>query len=175
MPIYEYYCEPCNGVFELLRPTSAASKPQPCPECDEDAARMVSRTFSAFTVRDGLPRRLPDTGGYWHFNQSVSSPITGPSYQGMVHPELEDHSLDAPSMEEIEHWEQILETRRATEAEINGTVIDGEFERAKTSFAERVAGTTSTNTSIERAKRRLVQRDLEGIQNVQKQRKRRAR
>lgn len=174
MPIYEYYCEPCNGVFELLRPATAGSKPQPCPECDEDAARLVSKTFSAFTVRDGLPRRLPDTGGYWHFNQSVSSPITGPSYQGMVHPELEDRSIEAPALEEIEQWEQVLETRRRTEAEIDGTVIDGEFERAKSSFAERVAGTTSSNT-VERAKRRLVQRDLEGIKNVNEQRKRRAR
>ena len=32
MPVYEYYCEPCNGVFELLRPARESSKAQPCPE-----------------------------------------------------------------------------------------------------------------------------------------------
>ncbi len=62
MPLYEYYCEPCNGIFELLRSAREASKPQPCPECDEDAQRIISREWAAFTFREGFPRRLPDTG-----------------------------------------------------------------------------------------------------------------
>ena len=26
MPLYEYYCEPCNGVFETIRPMREASE-----------------------------------------------------------------------------------------------------------------------------------------------------
>jgi len=33
MPLYEYFCEPCNGIFEELRPIREASDPVPCPEC----------------------------------------------------------------------------------------------------------------------------------------------
>jgi putative FmdB family regulatory protein len=176
VPIYEYYCEPCNGVFELLRPVTAASRPQPCPECDEDAARMVSKTFSAFTLRDGLPRRLPDTGGYWHFEQGVSSPINGPSYQGVTHPELTPYGSDmeTPSVEEIEHWEETLGERRRVESEIDGTVIDAEFERQKSSFAERMTAAPGSKR-VERAKKRLVQTDLANVRKVQNAKARRAR
>ena len=176
MPIYEYYCEPCNGVFELLRPVRDAGKVQPCPECDEDTPRIVSKTFSAFTLRDGLPRRLPDTGGYWHFGQSVSTPINGPSYQGVTHPELEPYGrdFDAPSVEEIERWEHTLGERRAVEAEVDGRVIDSEFERAKSSFSERLAAVPGSK-AVAKARRRLVQTDTANVKKVQQARERRAR
>ena len=66
MPLYEYYCRECDGAFELLRPVREAAKAQPCPVCDEDADRIVSKEWSAFIFRDGYSRRLPDDGGYWH-------------------------------------------------------------------------------------------------------------
>lgn len=176
MPIYEYYCADCNGVFEQLRPVRDAGKPQPCPECDEDAARIVSRTFSAFTLRDGLPRRLPDTGGFWHFEQSVSSPINGPSYQGVTHPEITPYGSDmeTPGVEEIERWEQALGDRRAAEAEIDGTVIDSEFERAKGAFAERLA-VRPVSKRVQQATKRLVQSDLANVRKVKEAKERRAR
>ena len=31
MPLYEYYCSDCNGVFELLRPAKQAGDAQPQP------------------------------------------------------------------------------------------------------------------------------------------------
>lgn len=65
MPLYEYYCADCNGIFELLRPVREASFAQPCPVCDADARRMMPTDFAAFVVREGLPRRIPDTGKYW--------------------------------------------------------------------------------------------------------------
>lgn len=65
MPVYEYYCGDCNGVFELLRPVREASNPQPCPVCDSDSRRLMPTDFAAFVVREGLPRRIPDTGKYW--------------------------------------------------------------------------------------------------------------
>ncbi len=70
MPLYEYCCQPCNGVFESIRPMREASEPVPCPECSRDAPRIMS-TFSAFTFRDGYPRRLPDKGTFWHMGKEV--------------------------------------------------------------------------------------------------------
>lgn len=176
MPLYEYYCEPCHGIFELLRPVRQAVLAQPCPECDSDATRIVVSTFAAFTVRDGWPRRLPDDGSFLHFGKKVSSPIMGPSYQGVTHPDLEPAGggLEAPTVEEVERWEQQLSARRAVEAEIDSTIIDADFEREKASFVERLTSVPATEP-VERAKRRLVQRDLQDVRRVQTARTRRAR
>lgn len=77
MPIYEYYCEPCNGIFEERRSIREASDPQPCPECYKDAPRIMPTSFAAFTFRDGYPRRIPDDGKFYHFGKKVSKPSTG--------------------------------------------------------------------------------------------------
>jgi putative FmdB family regulatory protein len=66
MPLYEYYCNSCDGVFEELRSMREASEPQPCPLCDHDSQRIMPTTFSAFTFRDGMARRIPDDFKYWH-------------------------------------------------------------------------------------------------------------
>jgi hypothetical protein len=44
-------------------------------------------SFAAFTVRDGVPRRIPDRGTYWHLGKEVKKPITG---EGVAweHPEI---------------------------------------------------------------------------------------
>ncbi len=76
MPLYEYYCEHCNGVFELIRPVRQAAQPQPCPECDEDAKRILSKEWAAFIYRDGMPRRLPDRGKYWNLFEEKDTPMT---------------------------------------------------------------------------------------------------
>ncbi len=85
MPLYEYYCEPCNGVYEAIRPMREASLAVPCPECDLDGERVMS-SFSAFTFREGYPRRLPDKGEYWHFGKKVQK--RAERMQGTEHPEL---------------------------------------------------------------------------------------
>jgi putative FmdB family regulatory protein len=87
MPLYEYYCEHCNGVFEALRPMHEASKPCPCPLCERDSQRIMPTSFAAFTFRDGYPRRIPDKGTYWHLGKEVKRPITGPVRPG-EHPDL---------------------------------------------------------------------------------------
>lgn len=87
MPIYEYFCEPCNGIFEELRPIREATEPVPCPECYKDAARIMPTSFAAFTFRDGYPRRIPDDGKFYHFGQKVSKPNTGGSLPN-EHPEI---------------------------------------------------------------------------------------
>jgi hypothetical protein len=44
-------------------------------------------SFSAFTMRDGYPRRIPDKGTYWHLGKEVKRPVSGPVRPG-EHPEL---------------------------------------------------------------------------------------
>ena len=77
MPIYEYYCEPCHGIFEELRPMREATEPVPCPECYRDAGRIMPTSFAAFTFRDGYPRRIPDDGKFYHLGKKVTKPGTG--------------------------------------------------------------------------------------------------
>jgi len=85
MPVYEYYCEHCDGVFEALRPIREAALPVPCPACHRDGQRMMS-SFMAFTYRDGYPRRIPDKGAYWHLEKEVKTlPKRMRHYE---HPEL---------------------------------------------------------------------------------------
>ena len=88
MPLYEYYCESCDGVFEALRTMREASEPSSCPVCDRDGKRIMPTSFAAFTFRDGLPRRIPDRGTYWHLGKEVKKPITGGGV-AYEHPELD--------------------------------------------------------------------------------------
>lgn len=75
MPLYEYYCTPCNGIFEELRPMREASDPVPCPQCYKDAARIMPTSFAAFTFREGYPRRIPDDGTYYHLGTKVKKMV----------------------------------------------------------------------------------------------------
>jgi len=72
MPVYEYYCAGCHGVFEEIRQMREASLPAPCPECSNEAPRIMS-AFQPFTFRDGYPRRIPDKGTYWHMGKEVKN------------------------------------------------------------------------------------------------------
>jgi putative FmdB family regulatory protein len=87
VPVYEYYCENCNGIFEALRPMREASDPVPCPLCSRDGQRIMPTSFAAFTFREGYPRRIPDKGTYWHRGKEVKKQISGPVRPG-EHPEL---------------------------------------------------------------------------------------
>lgn len=86
MPLYEYYCEPCNGIFEELRPIREATLAVPCPECYKDAARIMPTSFSAFVFRDGYPRRIPDDGKYYHLGKKVNQLVK--SGRPNEHPEV---------------------------------------------------------------------------------------
>ena len=85
MPLYEYYCEPCDGVFEAIRQMREAALPVPCPVCNIEGRRMMS-SFNAFTFRDGYPRRIPDKGTYWHMGKEVKH--RAKQMKGWEHPEL---------------------------------------------------------------------------------------
>ncbi|HVP05598.1 MAG TPA: zinc ribbon domain-containing protein [Dehalococcoidia bacterium] len=85
MPLYEYYCQHCHGIFEEIRQIRDASAPAPCPECSREAPRIMS-SFSAFTMREGYPRRIPDKGTYWHMGREVKK--RAKTMVGHMHPEL---------------------------------------------------------------------------------------
>ncbi|HRC61951.1 MAG: zinc ribbon domain-containing protein [Dehalococcoidia bacterium] len=76
MPLYEYYCTNCNGIFELLRPISQATDPQPCVVCDSESKRIMPTEFAAFVMRDGMPRRIPDQGLSWGLEGQLKNPLT---------------------------------------------------------------------------------------------------
>lgn len=87
MPLYEFYCKSCDGVFEALRSIRESSEPSSCPVCDRESARMMTTSFAAFTYRDGYPRRIPDKGTYWHLGKEVKHLISGP-VRPNEHPEI---------------------------------------------------------------------------------------
>ncbi len=87
MPLYEYYCGSCDGVFEQLRSIRESDEPYPCPECNREAGRIMPTSFNAFTMRDGYPRRIPDRGTYWHLGKEVKRPINVAAPAGQ-HPDL---------------------------------------------------------------------------------------
>ena len=157
MPLYEYYCEPCKGVFELLRPAKDAAKPQPCPRCDEDAKRIVSKQWSAYIFREGFPRRLPDDGGYWHLGQKVSQPMLSLSSDG-EHQELRgtrpEHT--APSIDEIEQFEFRQEVKAEIGRQHGANVVDTAAESQDSFFKARLQKTRGTR-SEEAAKKRALQ------------------
>ena len=109
MPLYEYYCENCDGVFETLRTMREASEPSPCPVCDRDGNRIMPTSFTAFTFRDGMARRIPDRGTFWHLGKEVSKPITGGGV-AYEHPEINKPkpkpiptAAEAADAAEVEH------------------------------------------------------------------------
>ena len=109
MPLYEFFCPNCDGVFERLSSIREAAEPAPCPLCDRECARVMPTSFVAFSMRGGVPRRIPDKGTYWHLGKEVKKPNTGgvPAFQ---HPELykpaprrRPTAADRDGMKEIQH------------------------------------------------------------------------
>ena len=87
MPLYEYYCKKCDGIFEALRPISRASESAPCVVCEKTGERIMPTSIVAFTLRDGYPRKLPDKGTYWHLGKEVKKRNSG-RFKPFQHPEL---------------------------------------------------------------------------------------
>jgi len=59
MPLYEYYCENCDEVFETLRSLSASEEPATCPKCGGEAGRIMPTTFASMSRREGYAQRVP--------------------------------------------------------------------------------------------------------------------
>jgi len=133
MPVYEYYCRHCDGVFELLRPMRLSAEPATCPQCMRESQRIISTEFAAFTYRDGYPRRIPDKGTYWHLGKEVKSPVTGP-VRPNEHPEI--NKPEPPpkplkgDLEEQRERERIEAERKAfEEKERQARIIEWEWKK----------------------------------------------
>ena len=59
MPLYEYYCEACDRVFEALRSVHQSEEPAPCPNCGADADRIMPTTFASMSRKEGWRQRVP--------------------------------------------------------------------------------------------------------------------
>lgn len=117
MPLYEYFCTPCNGIFEELRPMREATEPVPCPQCYKDAARIMPTSFTAFTFREGYPRRIPDDGSYYHLGKKVKNLVT--SGRPNEHPEI-----NKPEPKKRKSKGEISELIDMTEAASKGELTD---------------------------------------------------
>jgi putative FmdB family regulatory protein len=174
VPLYEYYCKSCDGVFELLRPVRQATASQPCPQCDELSTRIVSSAWSAFVRRDGVPRRLPDDGSYWHLGKKVAKPITK-VVDGYRHPEINPASreLTSPSIEEIERYEDRVGKKEAYYQERGGNVVNQEYEQQDRDFVRRLVKTRGSK-KVEDEKHRLLQQQAAKQSKAVEERRRRA-
>jgi len=52
VPLYEYYCEVCDKVFDALRLVRQSEEPMACPSCGGDADRIMPR-------KEGWRQRVP--------------------------------------------------------------------------------------------------------------------
>lgn len=117
MPLYEYYCKSCHGIFEELRPMREATEPVPCPECYKDAPRIMPTSFAAFTFRDGYPRRIPDDGKFYHLGHKVSKPVS--SGRPNEHPEV-----NKPEPKRRKLKGELQELRDMRDAARKGELVD---------------------------------------------------
>ncbi|MBM4433133.1 MAG: zinc ribbon domain-containing protein [Chloroflexi bacterium] len=54
MPIYEYVCTKCNLKFEELRPLCASADGASCPQCHNNAKRVLSTFRSVSKSESGI-------------------------------------------------------------------------------------------------------------------------
>jgi putative FmdB family regulatory protein len=59
MPIYEYYCEKDDSVFEALRSIAVSERPAKCSKCGREAFRIMPTTFASMMRNKGLKERVP--------------------------------------------------------------------------------------------------------------------
>lgn len=59
MPLYEYYCDKDNKVFEALGSIAKSDAPAKCPTCGRPADRIMPTTFASLSRVKGLKERVP--------------------------------------------------------------------------------------------------------------------
>jgi len=59
MPLYEYYCDTCNKVFDALRSVQSSDLPVKCPECGSESDRIMPTSFATMVRKDGWVQRAP--------------------------------------------------------------------------------------------------------------------
>ena len=59
MPLYEYYCDNCDKVFEALKSVQASDQPAKCPDCRADSDRIMPTSFASMARTQGWKQRVP--------------------------------------------------------------------------------------------------------------------
>jgi len=59
VPIYEYYCDKCDKVFDSLGTVSRSDQPVDCPKCGRSSDRIMPTTFATMSKQKGLKERVP--------------------------------------------------------------------------------------------------------------------
>jgi putative FmdB family regulatory protein len=59
MPLYEYYCDKCDRVFEALGSISASDRPAKCPKCGSASDRIMPTTVATMSHKQGWAQRVP--------------------------------------------------------------------------------------------------------------------
>jgi putative FmdB family regulatory protein len=59
VPLYEYYCDNCDEVFDALQSVSASDQPAKCPKCGADADRIMPTSFASMARTQGWKQRVP--------------------------------------------------------------------------------------------------------------------
>lgn len=59
MPLYEYFCEKCDKVFDALGSMRQSDAPTECPKCGSGADRIMPTTFASMAHKGGWSHRVP--------------------------------------------------------------------------------------------------------------------
>ncbi len=59
MPLYEYFCEKCDKVFESLGSMRESDAPTDCPKCGVSADRIMPTMFASMAHKGGWAHRVP--------------------------------------------------------------------------------------------------------------------
>ncbi len=59
MPVYEYFCDNCDKVFDSLQAISKSDQPAACPKCGSMSDRIMPTTFASMARHKGLKERVP--------------------------------------------------------------------------------------------------------------------
>jgi putative FmdB family regulatory protein len=59
MPLYEYYCDKCDRVFESLQSIARSDQPVACPDCGRKSDRIMPTSVAMMSRRQGVKERVP--------------------------------------------------------------------------------------------------------------------
>jgi len=101
MPTYSYQCVSCENNFELFRPMSESSVPQPCPECGEEGKRTIGEINFILKGDDWPGKNIKIKGQMAQKNRALSK-------------RQEERKREAPGMtlapnvngERVESWSE---------------------------------------------------------------------
>ena len=62
MPLYEYRCQGCEKVFEVLQATGAGKRGLECPECGGSSLDKLLSVFAPATGNGGSPATMSAVG-----------------------------------------------------------------------------------------------------------------